>query len=396
MGYIGLPTATILAHYGYKVEGVDKNIDTVSSLNRGDVHITEPDLNEYFSRAVNKDLLNIHHDLKLADIYIICVPTPLIGGDVPQPDLSAVFDAVDRISKVIKNDDIIILESTCPVGTTETIYNILNKVNPDIYVAYCPERVMPGNIIKELTMNDRIIGGVNEKSAEIVSKFYASFIDGEILSTDSKTAEMCKLTENSYRDVNIAFANEISLICENYGIAHDELISFANRHPRVDILKPGIGVGGHCIAVDPWFLISSNENTSELMYQARKTNLKKTRIVTEKIVEYSKSFEKINRESPVIAIYGLSYKPDSDDLRCSPAIEIVEVIDKITEVIVVEPNIDDHDKFNLRSSEFARQKSDICIFLVNHTSFRNEFEKGAFADNQIMDFCGLTNETTNT
>lgn len=393
MGYIGLPTATILADCGYSVYGIDNNNDVVEHLKKGRIHINEPKLDELFKKVIKNGSLTIDKKIKPSDIYLICVPTPLSEGNTPQPDLSYVFDATNQISVHVKSGDIVILESTSPVGTTEILYDSLTEDNiASFSMGYCPERVMPGNIIEELVSNARVVGGVNNQSTTIISEFYKSFVKSEIHPTDSKTAEMCKLVENSFRDVNIAFANEISLVCQNYDINPGELISLANRHPRVNILNPGIGVGGHCIAVDPWFLISSNTESTRLMKQARETNLYKTQNVIKMIKKYISDYEELNYKKPRIAFFGLSYKPDSDDLRCSPALDIVESISEFTNTLVVEPNIDKHDKFELFDGDYARKNSDLCVFLVSHSIFLREFTDLVFEGCKILDFCGVTNE----
>ena len=395
LGYIGLPTAVILAHHGYSVNGIDNSQHVIDNLTKGKAHINEPDIDHYLKTAIKKGLINVSKEIKRADIYMICVPTPLINGKIPKPDLSSVMDAANKISSVIKDGDIVVLESTCPVGTTDEVFKIVTKnETADIHMAYCPERVMPGNIIKELSSNARIVGGVNDESTKTVATFYSTFVDGVIHQSDSKTAEMCKLSENSYRDVNIAYANEISILCEKYDINTNELIRLANYHPRVNILSPGIGVGGHCIAVDPWFLISSNSGSTALLQEARNTNLNKTQTVIDTIIDSIDHFEIIYKDRPKIAFFGLSYKPDSDDLRCAPAIDIVQAISKLVNIMIVEPNLTHHSKFELHKSEYAIKNSDLCIFLVRHSTFVSEFSSQIFEGKKVIDFCGVTDETT--
>ena len=391
LGYIGLPTAALLASKGYKVFGTDVNINIVKKINKGEVHIVEPDLDSYVSKVVTTGKLKAYTEIKPADIYIICVPTPFkcIKG-VRKPDLTFVKDATDSISKVIKNNDIVILESTCPVGATNIVENVFkdNNINTDnIYIGYCPERVLPGKIMTELVNNDRIIGGVNEISTQKIAEFYDSFVEGQILKTDAKTAEMCKLTENSYRDVNIAFANELSMICDKNGIDVWNLIKLANHHPRVDILQPGTGVGGHCIAVDPWFIVSEDSENSKIIKQAREVNDYKPEWVVNKILE---KVNTINKKNIKIACLGLAFKPDVDDLRESPAINVVKALKQLQyEIICVEPNIKKHDEFCLVDLQYAIDNSDIIALLVGHKEFKSLTKKEFMESTIVIDFCGL-------
>lgn len=369
LGYIGLPTASLLATKGYQVHGVDVRQHIVDTINNGDIHITEPDLDILVKSAVQSGHLKASLEPVEADIFIIAVPTPF--QDDYQPDLSYVNDAASKIEPYLKKGSLVILESTSPVGTTEEqVAKIFEQaghnVGKDVFVAYCPERVLPGRILIELVENDRIIGGVNLASTEQAVEFYNTFVRGEVLATDSRTAEMAKVTENSFRDVNIAFANELSLICDEEGIDVWELIQLTNRHPRVSILQPGPGVGGHCIAVDPWFIVARNPKQAKLIRAAREVNDSKPAWVINKVKINAKKFK-----NPVIACLGLAFKANIDDLRESPAVGIVKQLQKenIGEVLVCEPNIDKHDGFDLVSLDVALSRADIILLLVDHKPF---------------------------
>lgn len=385
LGYIGLPTSAILATNGYRVFGIDINKNVVDTVNNGNIHIIEPELSGLVKSAVKKGNLSAHLDIQESEIYIICVPTPFKeSSKIPSPDTSFIEDAVDKIAPYIKDGDMIVLESTSPVGTTDMILSKLNRKdisNFKIDIAYCPERVLPGNIMRELISNSRVIGGVNQTSTRNVANFYKSFVKGKIIETDAKTAEMCKLTENSYRDVNIAFANELSIICDRSGVNVWELIEIANHHPRVDILKPGTGVGGHCIAVDPWFIASKDPENSKLIQSARKINDAKPNWVVNKII--SKASEK---KSKKIACLGLAFKPNIDDLRESPALKVVDsLINKGYEVSCVEPNIENHNVYNLINLDDALGGFDIIALLVSHDAFIDKLKS---KNKEILDFSG--------
>ncbi|MFT6835924.1 MAG: UDP-N-acetyl-D-mannosaminuronic acid dehydrogenase [Francisellaceae bacterium] len=369
LGYIGLPTASLLATKGYDVLGVDVSESIVSTINSGKVHIVEPDLDILVKSAVNSGKLKASLQPKQADVFIIAVPTPFKEGH--QPDLAYVEQATRLISPYVKKGNLIILESTSPTGTTdETVAKILkaegHNIEKDIFVAHCPERVLPGQILHELVANDRIVGGINKESTKQAASFYREFVKGDILETDARTAEMAKLTENSFRDVNIAFANEISIICDEHSINPWELINLANRHPRVNILQPGPGVGGHCIAVDPWFIISKSPDTSKLIRAAREVNDYKTDWVIQKVIEKASRFK-----NPLIACLGLAFKADVDDLRESPALRIALQLkqENIGEIIACEPNIESHKEIDLFSLEDAIKKADILLLLVDHKPF---------------------------
>ncbi len=392
LGYIGLPTAALISNLGYEVVGVDINQSIVDSVNSGNVHIVEPDLDKYVQESVLSNKLKAYTKPKESDVYIICVPTPFkYENAIPLPNIDFVIDAAESIKDLIKEGDLIILESTSPVGTTRKIYDLIETSGVDIEkvsIAYCPERVLPGKIIQELINNDRIVGGVNKKSTEIISDFYETFVNGNVLRTSDKTAEMCKLAENSFRDINIAYANELSMICDKNNINVWELIDLANRHPRVDILEPGTGVGGHCIAVDPWFIVSNDPDDSKLIKTAREINDYKPDWVVDKIItEVDRISSSINSK-PKVACLGLSFKPNIDDLRGSPAAYVVAKLqDENINVVSVEPNIKKHNKFTLCSFEEALE-SDLIVFLVKHKEFLSENNIKMITKKNFLDFCG--------
>jgi len=386
LGYIGLPTAALLANRDYEVHGVDVVKETVDTINRGEIHIVEPELDTFVKSAVNSGKLKASLKPDFADVFIIAVPTPFHKGYVPNIDY--VISATKSIAPYVKKGNIVILESTSPVGTTDKIAEVLkeNGVNIDeVYISHCPERVLPGQIMRELVENDRIVGGINEESTKQTANFYRSFVQGEVLETDAKTAEMAKLTENSFRDVNIAFANELSILCDKFGIDVWELRELANRHPRVNILYPGVGVGGHCIAVDPWFIVHAGGDDAKIIKTAREVNTYKTEWVIEKIKNESLKFENQNNKKPKIACMGLAFKPDIDDLRESPALYITRrLIAEKLEILAVEPNIEHFDEFKIYSYKEALQKADIIVLLVGHKEFKN-----LKTDKKVLDFCGI-------
>ena len=388
LGYIGLPTAALLASKGCKVHGVDVIKNVVDTINQGKIHIVEPELDKFVKEAVESGNLKADTKPNFADVFIIAVPTPFHKGFIPNIDY--VISAAESIAPYIKDGNIVVLESTSPVGTTEKIGEILKNKGVDIskiYIAHCPERVLPGKIMKEIVQNDRIVGGITQISTKKVAEFYKEFVDGEVLQTDSKTAEMSKLTENSFRDVNIAFANELSILCDKFGINVWELIALANRHPRVNILNPGCGVGGHCIAVDPWFIVHSGGNEAKLIKSAREVNNYKTQWVIEKIKNVALKFELANHKKAKIACLGLAFKPDIDDLRESPALAITkQLIANGVDVVAVEPNINSHDDLEIYDFKTAIEIADIVVFLVAHKEFK-ELKIQA----EILDFCGVLN-----
>lgn len=380
LGYIGLPTASIFATKGKRVLGVDVVPKVVETINQGKIHIEEPDLDILVRAAVQSGNLTAATKPAPAEVFIIAVPTPFVHGEgIPDPDLSYVQAATESLAPVVQPGNLIILESTSPVGTTEKMRDWLMQAlgpqaNPeDYHFAHCPERILPGQMLKELVSNDRISGGLTEAAAQKAKELYETFCSGEILLTDARTAEMAKLTENSYRDVNIAFANELSVICDELSIDVWELIKLANRHPRVEILRPGPGVGGHCIAVDPWFIVSAAPKSARLIRVAREVNDHKPTHVLERIRERASRFRE-----PVIACLGLAFKADVDDLRESPSLAIVERLaqEKIGRLLVVEPHIRELPKglaglSELMTAEEAIKQADIIVLLVDHRPFKN-------------------------
>ena len=388
LGYIGLPTAALLANRNYQVHGVDIVQSTVDIINQGKIHIVEPDLDTFVRSAVNSGNLIADTKPKESDVFIIAVPTPFHEGYVPNIDY--VVSATEAISPYVKEGNIVILESTSPVGTTDKVAEVLEVQGVDIskvHVAHCPERVLPGQIMRELVENDRIVGGINEEATKETAAFYKTFVSGKILQTDAKTAEMAKLTENSYRDANIAFANELSILSDKFGIDVWELISLANRHPRVNILQPGAGVGGHCIAVDPWFIVHAGGEDAKIIKTAREVNNYKTEWSIEKIKNAALTFEKENGKKAKVACMGLAFKPNIDDLRESPALYITRRLQTDgLEVIAVEPNLKTLDEFELVQDEEAINDADIIVFLVAH----DEFKGIRIFGKEVFDFCGVT------
>lgn len=392
LGYIGLPTAALLANAGYFVHGVDVNQHAVDLINQGKIHIVEPDLDTFVHSAVASGRLRASTMPAEADVFMICVPTPFLHDDnsVPQPDLSYVEAAAKAIAQYARPNNIVILESTSPVGTTELVRDTLSQAGVDvssIHFSYCPERVLPGRIMIELIDNDRVVGGLTAAATEVAAAFYKTFVKGAVLKTDSRTAEMCKLVENSSRDVGIAFANELSILCDGLGIDVNELIRFANRHPRVNILQPGCGVGGHCIAVDPWFIVAKDPKNSNLIRTAREVNNFKNKWVIEKVKNEALKFQVANSRPARIACMGLAFKPNIDDLRESPALAVAESLcDAMFEVVAVEPNIESREGLKLVSIAAGVKDSDIIVFLVKHSQFVSLDTAGKL----VLDFCGVT------
>jgi UDP-N-acetyl-D-mannosaminuronic acid dehydrogenase len=394
LGYIGLPTAALLASTGYKVCGVDVNARTVEIINQGRIHIVEPDLDAYVRSAVSAKRLKASTTPEVADIYIVCVPTPFHEGNgIPKPNIDFVLAATQSIASYVKDGDMVILESTSPVGTTQKMAEVLSEAGVDIagiYIAYCPERVLPGKIMTELVENDRVVGGLTLEATQRVSSFYRTFVRGAVLETDAKTAEMCKLTENSFRDVNIGFANELSLICAKDGINVWDLIKLANRHPRVNILQPGAGVGGHCIAVDPWFIVARDPENARIIRSAREVNNRKTDWVIDQIkIAAADATAKTGRK-PRIACLGLAFKPDIDDLRESPAVHIAQaLLSQGYELVAVEPNIQEDNRFELIELNEALKSADVLAILVKHRQFMDAEKMGKFSGINFLDFCGI-------
>lgn len=394
LGYIGLPTSALIANNQIPVHGVDISQHVVDTINAGKIHIVEPELDKAVAKGVSEGFLKAATTPVVADTYLVVVPTPFKGDH--EPDISYVQAATQGIIPLLKENDLYIIESTSPVGTTEKMMKLIFSERPElegkIYLAYCPERVLPGNVMYELVHNDRVIGGVNEASTAKALAFYGQFVQGELHATNARTAEMCKLTENSSRDVQIAFANELSLICDKAGINVWDLIRLANKHPRVNILQPGCGVGGHCIAVDPYFIVSDFPLESRIIGKAREVNNHKAFWCAEKVRDARKEFQLKHNREPKIALMGMAFKPNIDDLRESPAKYIVQRILQDAndeEYYVVEPNITEHNLFKLTNYAEAVDKADIIVLLVAHNQFKNL----SFADNQVvLDFCGVTNK----
>lgn len=393
LGYIGLPTAALLASQGYTVLGTDINPHAVETINQGKIHIVEPDLDVVVHAVVAAGRLKASTEPQAGDVYMICVPTPFHeGGDIPQPNIDYVLAATRSIAPFVKTGDLVILESTSPVGTTEQMEAVLREAGvkvDDIHMAYCPERVLPGKIMTELVENDRVVGGLTPAAAKAVADFYRSFVRGAVLETDAKTAEMCKLTENSFRDVNIAFANELSLICDKDGIDVWNLIALANRHPRVKILQPGAGVGGHCIAVDPWFIVARDKENAKLIRTAREVNNYKTEWVIEKIKVAAADANARTGAKPKIACLGLAFKPDIDDLRESPALHIAMALKaQGYDVVAVEPNIETHTALQLLDFAAALEQADVIAVLVKHREFLRGRVLNQLRSCGALDFCG--------
>ena len=391
LGYIGLPTSALIAQNGIQVHGVDINQSVVDTINKGEIHIVEPSLDIAVAEAVQNGFLKADIKPTKADTYLIVVPTPFKGNH--EPDISYVTSATKNIIPLFKENDLYIIESTSPIGTTEKMMEFIYEERPELKgklnIAYCPERVLPGNVMYELVHNDRVIGGVDEKSTNKALNFYRQFVKGELHATNARTAEMCKLTENSSRDVQIAFANELSLICDKADINVWELIKLANKHPRVNILQPGCGVGGHCIAVDPYFIVSDYPMESKIIGTAREVNNYKSFWCAEKIQTEKLKFELKNGRKPRIALMGLAFKPNIDDLRESPAKYIVNKVlqnDNNGEYFIVEPNIQEHKVFKLTDYKEAVNNADIIAFLVAHREFKN---LKINSKTTILDFCGI-------
>ena len=390
LGYIGLPTAIIAAKHGVQVTGVDINPKVVEMTNQGKLHIIEPGMEEYLQDVVKSGMLKASTTPEESEAYFMVVPTPFKGNH--EPDISYVEAATRAVLPLLKEGDLYVIESTSPVGTTDKMKDLIFSERPElkgkIYIAYCPERVLPGNVIYELVHNDRVIGGIDEASTDKAIEFYSQFVTGTLHRTNCKTAEMCKLTENSSRDVQIAFANELSLICDKAGINVWELINLANKHPRVNILQPGCGVGGHCIAVDPYFITAAFPMESKIIASAREINNYKSFWCAEKVQNEMLRFELENNRKPWVAMMGLAFKPNIDDLRESPAKSITtKVLQSCSnaQIMVVEPNVAEHNVFKLTNYKEAYEKADIVVFLVNHKEFS---ELNYRNDVKVLDFCG--------
>jgi len=396
LGYIGLPTAALMASKKFNVLGVDISQSVVDIINEGRIHIVEPDLSGIVKDVVSKKTLRASTAPDFADVFMIAVPTPFKAGF--QPDISYVENATRAVIPFLKEGNLFIIESTSPVGTTLKMKEIIFAERPEledkIFISYCPERVLPGKVIYELEHNDRVIGGINPESAAITKEFYRKIVSSNLYLTNSQTAEMCKLVENASRDVSIAFANELSMICEKANINVWELIELANKHPRVNILTPGTGVGGHCIAVDPWFIVADYPEEAKLIRAAREINSYKTLWVIERVKNEILTYFQREKKAPLVAFMGLAFKPNIDDLRESPAIQVVKSIketDLNADYLIVEPNLYEEKEshylhVDLIPFEIAYEKADIVVFLVGH----NEFVDLVPNPNRIeLDFCGI-------
>jgi UDP-N-acetyl-D-mannosaminuronic acid dehydrogenase len=413
LGYIGLPTAAVFASRKVKVIGVDVNQHAVDTINRGHIHIIEPDLGMVVHAAVSEGYLRATTKPEPADAFLIAVPTPFKDGPTGphHPDMDYIESASKSVAVVLKPGDLVILESTSPVGATEQMATWLAEARPDltfpqthgeasdIRVAHCPERVLPGQVLRELVQNDRVIGGMTPKCSEAAARLYKTFVQGECVITNARTAEMCKLTENSFRDVNIAFANELSIICDKLDINVWELIKLANRHPRVNILQPGAGVGGHCIAVDPWFIVSKTPDLVNIIRTAREVNDAKPQWVLRKVklavADYLLANPTKAASEVTVACFGLAFKPDIDDFRESPALEISIQLAHLHagELLVVEPNIDAtpaalQQRAQLVSVEEAQARAQIAVFLVGHKIFKEQ-HIDTWKGLTLVDACGL-------
>ncbi|MGI6407463.1 MAG: UDP-N-acetyl-D-mannosamine dehydrogenase [Thiopseudomonas sp.] len=393
LGYIGLPTSALIASHKVPVHGVDISQHVVDTINAGKIHIVEPELDKAVANAVAAGFLKASTKPAAADVYLIVVPTPFKGGS-HEPDISYVQAATESVFPLLKEGDLYIIESTSPVGTTERMAEFIYASRPELkgklHIAYCPERVLPGNVMYELVHNDRVIGGVDDASTEKACAFYARFVKGELHKTNARTAEMCKLVENSSRDVQIAFANELSIISAKAGINVWELIRLANKHPRVNILQPGSGVGGHCIAVDPYFITSEFPMESQIIGKAREINNYKAFWCAQQVREAINAFQLRENRAPKVALMGLAFKPNIDDLRQSPAIYITQrVLQEANDetYFIVEPNVAEHIVYKLTDAKEAAAQADIVAFLVAH----DEFKGLEFAEHQqVLDFCGVT------
>ena len=406
LGYIGLPTAAMIASKKIQVIGIDINRDIVNLINKGQSHFNEKGLSDILKKSVKEKFLTASTDVQPADIFVITVPTPFkkTKSDIPEPDVSYIEEAAKNIAPYLSKGSLVILESTAPVGTTMMLSNLLasirhdltfpnaDQLSSDIHIAYCPERVMPGDMLYELVHNDRVIGGLNYESANKAKDFYEIFVNAKCYITNAETAEMTKLTENAFRDVQVAFANELSMICENHKINTLDLIKLANKHPRVNILEPGAGVGGHCIAVDPWFIVYKDKNLSRIISAARMVNNAKPIWVIKKIQEKINSHEDKNLD---IYFYGITFKPNIDDLRESPALEIVNHFHSSgTKINIIEPNLNKETilqslpNANVMNISESIVKKGLHVFLVKHKAFE-EIIFSNIQDSTVIDFCGV-------
>lgn len=392
LGYIGLPTAALLASRGFEVKGIDINSDVVQIINSGNVHIVEPGLSELVASVVASGSLVAYTNPQPSDVFIIAVPTPFKDDSnlIPEPNIDYVLQAAESVSDVLEPGNLVLIESTSPVGTTEYVAQVIAEKSSlpleQFDIAYCPERVLPGKILDELVTNDRVIGGLTPASSLAGKEFYSRFCHGSLLSTNSRTAELVKLAENSFRDVNIAFANEISIVCDQLDVNVRDMINLANHHPRVNILNPGCGVGGHCIAVDPWFIASASPESTPLIQTARSVNDSKAEWVVDQVVLKAKTLEQELGRPPRIGCMGISFKPDVDDLRESPALYITKkLLSHGHNILICEPNLVSHSVFTLSTIESTVENSDLLVFLVAHSRFIGLDLAGV----QVFDLCGV-------
>ena len=396
LGYVGLPTAILLANSGFVVKGVDNNLVHVEALKKSEIRFAEPGLAESLKLALASEKLSISSQVERSDVFIICVPTPLsLDTETPSADLSYLFSAVDSIAGALEDENLVIIESTCPPGTTQSVRDSLavkvSGVNR-IHLAYCPERILPGSIFKELVNNSRVVGGVDAVAGQRAAEFYRSFVRGSVEVVNALESELVKLVENCYRDVNLAFANEVSTICTSLGVDPFSLISLANMHPRVEVLQPGPGPGGHCIPVDPWFLISANPHDSSLLRAARDVNNHKAdRIVSSvvaKIEELTSSKRRV--EPPRLVCLGAAYKPDTDDVRESRALAVASKLDGAGfDVKVVDPFLESAGSLEIISERDVRWGSDLVVVLVGHSQFRELRMNAQIHGDSVLDFCGI-------
>lgn len=396
LGYIGLPTAALMASKKFNVLGVDIDQDVVNTINEGKIHIVEPDLSGIVKDVVEKKTLRAATKPEKADVFMIAVPTPFKEGF--KPDISYVEKATRAVIPYLEEGNLFIIESTSPIGTTQKMRDIIFKERPElldkIFISYCPERVLPGKVIFELEHNDRVIGGINTESSEITKTFYRRLVSSNLYVTNSQTAEMCKLVENASRDVSIAFANELSIICDKADINVWELIELANKHPRVNILTPGTGVGGHCIAVDPWFIVADFPEEATIIRTAREINSYKTQWVIERVKNEILLFNQNQNKPPKVAFMGLAFKPNIDDLRESPAIQVVQAVSSANlnaDFMIVEPNLltekeTAYIKLPLSNYNEAYEQADIVVFLVGHREFVDIKKQSETVE---LDFCGI-------
>ena len=391
LGYIGLPTAVVAAKSGLKVVGFDINSDLIEAINNQSFELTEPGLLDDLKTQMGSGNLVVSDKVTAASVFVVCVPTPVdFEQNVGKPNLNYVYSAIQTIISVLHEEALIIIESTCPVGTTNKIYDLIRDKRADlenINVAYCPERILPGNALFEIVQNSRIIGGVDSKSSLKAKSFYENFVNGSIEISNANTAEMCKIVENSFRDVNIAFANEISMVASEFGVNIGELISLANMHPRVSILSPSVGVGGHCLPIDPWFLIDQSSTPTDMMRAARVVNRRKTDWTAAEVETLIDSFETEEGRSPHVAMLGVTYKPDTEDFRESPALEIcLALMDRGRLISVVDPYVKNFKKFEVLSLQTALQNCDIFVMLVPHKQFTLNEDLGLKAK-RLYYFC---------